>query len=168
LLALLIVIPSALLGGLMYLYSLQPQYSGRLTLAGLQEEVEVSLANDTHMVYAQPSVWYEAHLECPGFGFYGNHAAGVPFALIGHNHFAAWGLTMFEKDDVDFNKERLNPENPNQVWFIDHWDDLKIRQETIRVKGSKNVNFEVRSSRQGPILNEVDDTVAQTGSDLVG
>ena len=41
LLTLLIIIPAALLGGLMYLYSLQPQYSGRLTLAGLQEEVEV-------------------------------------------------------------------------------------------------------------------------------
>jgi penicillin G amidase len=28
--------------------------------------------NDTHMGYAQPSVWYEAHLEYPGFKFYGN------------------------------------------------------------------------------------------------
>ena len=41
LLGLLIIIPAALLGGLMYLYSLQPQYSGRLNLAGLREEVEV-------------------------------------------------------------------------------------------------------------------------------
>ncbi len=41
LLALLIIIPAALLGGLMYLYSLQPQYSGRLPLAGLQQEVEI-------------------------------------------------------------------------------------------------------------------------------
>jgi penicillin amidase len=41
LLVLLILIPSLLLGGLMYLYSLQPQYSGRLKLTGLQDEVEV-------------------------------------------------------------------------------------------------------------------------------
>jgi penicillin amidase len=128
---------------------------------------KVIFANDTHMPYAQPSVWYEAHLECPGFSFYGNHAAGVPFGLIGHNRFAAWGLTMFENDDVDFYKERINPENPNQVWFIDHWEDLKIRQETIRVKGAKNVDFRVRSSRHGPILNEVDDLVAQSGNDPV-
>ena len=40
-LALLIMIPAALLGGLIYLYSLQPQYAGRLRLAGLQQEVEV-------------------------------------------------------------------------------------------------------------------------------
>jgi len=136
--------------------------SGKKTKSG-----KVIFANDTHMAYSQPSVWYEAHLECPGFSFYGNHAAGVPFALIGHNRFAAWGLTMFENDDVDFYKERLNPENPNQVWFIDHWEDLKIRLETIKVKGGKNVTFKVRSSRHGPILNEVDDMVAQTGSDPV-
>jgi len=131
------------------------------------ESGQVIFANDTHMAYSQPSVWYEAHLECPGFSFYGNHAAGLPFALIGHNRFSAWGLTMFENDDVDFYKERLNPENPNQVWFIDHWEDLTIRPETIKVKGGQNVNFEVRSSRHGPILNEVDDAVARTGSDPV-
>jgi penicillin amidase len=136
--------------------------SGKNTDSG-----KVIFANDTHMDYAQPSVWYEAHLESPGFSFYGNHAAGFPFALIGHNRFAAWGLTMFENDDVDFYKERLNPENPNQVWFIDHWEELKIRQETIKVKGAGSVIFEVRSSRHGPILNEVDDMVAQTGSDPV-
>ena len=136
--------------------------SGKKTKSG-----KVIFANDTHMAYSQPSVWYEAHLEYPGFSFYGNHAAGVPFALIGHNRFAAWGLTMFENDDVDFYKERLNPENPNQVWFIDHWEDLKIRQETIMVKGGEKIIFKVRSSRHGPILNEVDDMVAQTGSDPV-
>jgi penicillin amidase len=136
--------------------------SGKNTKSG-----KVMFANDTHMMYGQPSIWYEAHLECPGFSFYGNHAAGIPFALIGHNRFAAWGLTMFENDDVDFYKERLNPQNRNQVWFIDHWEDLKLRQETIKVKGGKDVIFEVRSSRHGPILNEVDDMVAQTGSDPV-
>ena len=67
---------------------------------------KVLFANDTHMTYAQPSVWFEAHLECPGFSFYGNHAAGIPYALIGHNRFAAWGLTMFENDDVDFSGKR--------------------------------------------------------------
>src|SRR5690606_20575113 len=35
-------------------------------------------ANDTHIAYASPSVWYEAHLEYPGFSFYGNFLAGVP------------------------------------------------------------------------------------------
>ena len=136
--------------------------SGSKTKSG-----KVIFANDAHMAYSQPSVWFEAHLEGPGFSFYGNHLAGVPFARIGHNRFAAWGLTMLENDDVDFYKERINPENPNQVWFVDHGEDLTIRRETINVKGQKDVVFEVRTSRQGPILNEVDHRVAQTGSDPV-
>ena len=131
------------------------------------ESGQVIFANDTHMAYSQPSVWYEAHLECPGFSFYGNHIAGLPFALIGHNRFSAWGLTMFQNDDVDFYRERLNPENPNQVWFVDHWEDLKIRQESIKVKGGREISFKVHSSRHGPLLNQVDDRIAQTVSDPV-
>ena len=136
--------------------------SGRKTKSG-----KVIFANDTHMLYSQPSFWYEAHLEYPGFSLYGYHAAGIPFALIGHNRYLAWGLTMFENDDVDFYKERPNPDNANQVWFVDRWEDLEIRQETIKVKGGKPVDFEVRISRHGPILNEVDDAVANTGADPV-
>ncbi len=131
--------------------------SGEKTQSG-----KVLFVNDTHMMYSQPSVWYEAHLECPGFSFYGNHAAGIPFALIGHSRFAAWGLTMFENDDVDFYTERANPDNPNQVWVDDHWEDLKIRPETIKVKGGDDVDFEVRISRHGPIISDIDEALART------
>jgi penicillin amidase len=136
--------------------------SGKKTRSGA-----AIFANDTHMEYSQPSVWYEAHLEGPGFSFYGNHAAGLPFGIIGHNRFMAWGLTMFENDDVDFYKERVNPDNPDQVWAADHWADLKIRQETIKVKGADDVVFAVRISRHGPIINPVDDVAAQNGDDPV-
>src|SRR5690606_19402240 len=37
------------------------------------------LVNDTHIGFSQPAVWYEAHLEYPGFSFYGHHLAGLPF-----------------------------------------------------------------------------------------
>lgn len=36
----LIVISSAMISGIIYLQSLQPSYSGRLTLSGLREEIE--------------------------------------------------------------------------------------------------------------------------------
>jgi penicillin amidase len=136
--------------------------SGNKTKSG-----KVIFANDTHMMYSQPSVWYEAHLECPGFSFYGNHAAGFPFALIGHNRSLAWGLTMFENDDVDFYRERANPTNPNQVWVDDHWENLSIRKETLHVRDAQDVVFNVRTSRHGPILNDVDAVVRQTGGDPV-
>ncbi|GIV37881.1 MAG: penicillin amidase [Cyclobacteriaceae bacterium] len=113
------------------------------------------LANDTHIGYAQPAVWYEAHIEYPGFGFYGHHLAGIPFGLLGNNRFCGFGLTMFENDDVDFFSEKVNPENPDEVWYIDHWEKLAARQETIKVKGGREVVFTVRSSRHGPIINGI-------------
>lgn len=127
----------------------------------------VLFANDTHMAYAQPAVWYEAHLESPGFSLYGNHAAGIPFALVGHTRRTAWGLTMFENDDVDFFRERRHPEDPDQVWVDDHWERLQLREEVIAVKGRDAVHHTVRSSRHGPILSDVGAAAVDGGGDPV-
>ena len=116
---------------------------------------KVLFANDTHIAYAQPAVWFEAHLVYSGYSIYGNYLAGVPFALLGHNSNIAWGLTMFENDDLDMFYERLNPDNPNQVWFKDHWEDLQIINEKIKVKGDSTIDFTIKVSRHGPIMNEV-------------
>ncbi|MCI0752019.1 MAG: penicillin acylase family protein, partial [Flammeovirgaceae bacterium] len=113
------------------------------------------LANDTHIGFGQPTVWYEAHLEYPGFSFYGHHIAGIPFGLLGNNRFAGWGLTMFENDDSDFFVETVNPDNINQVKFKDQWKDLKTRKEIIKVKNKPDVELEVRSSRHGSLINGI-------------
>src|SRR6478735_11750264 len=52
------------------------------------------LANDTHIGFGQPAVWYEAHMEYPGNSFYGHHIAGIPFGILGNNRFCGWGFTM--------------------------------------------------------------------------
>lgn len=136
--------------------------AGQKTASG-----QVLLANDTHILFTQPSVWYEAHLEYPGVSFYGFHAAGIPFGLVGRNRSVAWGLTMLHNDDVDFYRERSNPNNADQVWVDDHWEDLAVRTETIRVRNAEDVTFEVRESRHGPLLNSVDETLAATTSDPI-
>ena len=51
--------------------------SGEKTKSG-----KVFFANDAHIGFGQPSVWYEAHLEYPGFSLYGNFIAGMPFAIF--------------------------------------------------------------------------------------
>ncbi len=124
--------------------------SGSKTRSG-----KVMLSNDTHIGYAQPSVWYDAHIEFPGQSFYGQFLAGIPFALLGHTRHTAWGITMFENDNLDMYREKRNPDNPNQVWFKDHWEDLKVVHEKIKVKGGKTVDFDVKFSRHGSLMNEV-------------
>ena len=123
---------------------------------------KVLFSNDTHIKFAQPSVWYEAHLEYPEGSHYGNYLAAVPFPPLGHNRHHAIGLTMLENDDIDFYIEKPNPDNPNQVWFVDKWEDMDIRQETIKVKGAEDVVFEVKTTRHGPIVNEALEDLART------
>ncbi|CAN5433676.1 penicillin acylase family protein [soil metagenome] len=113
------------------------------------------LANDTHIGFAQPAVWYEAQIEYPGFSMYGHHLAGIPFALLGTNQFCGWGLTMFENDDTDFFIETTKPDNPDQVKFGDTWEAVISREEIIKVKGQDDVIVSVKSTRHGPIINGI-------------
>ncbi|TDQ19282.1 penicillin amidase [Algoriphagus boseongensis] len=124
--------------------------SGSRTKSG-----KVLFANDTHIGFAAPSVWFEAHLEYPGFSFYGNHLAGVPFGLVGHSRRHSVGLTMFENDDQDFFQEKLNPANPNEIVIGDSIFPITSRKEIIQVKGQASIEFEVRETVHGPIMNPV-------------
>jgi penicillin G amidase len=116
---------------------------------------EVLFLNDTHIGFAQPSVWYEAHIEYPGFSFYGNHLAGMPFGLVGHTREHSIGLTMFENDDQDFFEEKLNPNNSEQTLYGDEFRPLTKRTEKIPVKGKESVSIEIVESVHGPIMNGV-------------
>ncbi|TFV97442.1 penicillin acylase family protein [Algoriphagus kandeliae] len=124
--------------------------SGSKTKSG-----KVIFANDTHIGFSSPSVWYEAHLEYPGFSFYGNHLAGVPFGLVGHSRHHSVGLTMFENDDQDFFEVELNPNNPNEYRFGEEYLPFTSRQEKIPVKDQEPVDFEIKETIHGPVMNSV-------------
>ncbi|TVZ14010.1 penicillin amidase [Maribacter sp. MAR_2009_72] len=120
---------------------------------------KVIFANDPHIGFAQPSVWYEAHIETPSYTKYGYHIAGIPFPLLGHNREIAYGLTMFENDDVDFYYERPNPTNKDQYWAQDGFVDYEIVEKTIKVKDAQAVNFKYRKTVHGPVLNGIADQI---------
>jgi len=113
------------------------------------------LANDTHIKYAQPAVWYEAYIEYPGFNLYGYYLAGVPFAVVGHNDHYGWGVTIFPFDNMDLYAEKQNPENNNQYWQQDHWENYRTVLHGIKVKGDTTVQFKIRFTNHGPLLNDV-------------
>nr|WP_024309918.1 penicillin acylase family protein [Pseudomonas sp. P818] len=112
------------------------------------------LAGDPHIRFSLPAVWYEAHLQAPGYELYGYHHALIPSAMLGHNRDFAWSLTMFQNDDLDLIAERVNPDNANQVWYQGNWVDLQQRTETIQVKGAEPVQITLRRSPHGPIIND--------------
>lgn len=122
---------------------------------------KVLFNNDTHIGFSSPPVWFEAHIEYPGFSFYGNHLAGIPFGLVGHTRHHSVGLTMFENDDQDFFEEKLNPANPNEILVGDSIFPITSRKEIIKVKGQEPVEFEIRETIHGPIMNPVSKEIAE-------
>lgn len=123
--------------------------SGRLSASG-----KPLLANDPHIGFAVPAVWYEAHIRTPEHEVYGHFLGGIPFPLLGHTPHHAWGLTMLMNDEIDFYREQLNPENPMQVRVGDRWQDLEVHEEVIKVRHQEDRLIRLRSSRHGPIIND--------------
>jgi len=124
--------------------------SGRKTASG-----KPILAGDPHIGFTAPGAWYEAHLKTPGFEIYGHHQALSPFAVLGHNQKFGWSLTMFQNDDVDLVQLKNHPTQAHTIWHEGRWVELSARQETIRVRGGATVDFTVRHSPYGPVLNSL-------------
>ena len=116
---------------------------------------KVIFANDPHIGFSQPSVWYQSHIKTPDYEMYGYSLALTPFPLLGHNRDYAYGLTMFENDDVDFYIEKNNPENLNEYVTPAGFSTYKTVQKTIKIKGAPDSTFTVKISRHGPIMNSL-------------
>ncbi|HCE55512.1 MAG TPA: penicillin acylase family protein [Lutibacter sp.] len=123
---------------------------------------KVLFANDPHIAYSQPAVWYEAHIVTPDYEMYGYHLAGVPFPLLGHNRKYAYGLTMFENDDIDFYKEENDPTDNTKYKTSTGFETYKTLTKTIKVKDADDVTITVRNSRHGPIMNDALEAITQT------
>lgn len=123
------------------------------------ENGAVLFANDPHIGFAQPSVWYEAHVSTPTYEKYGYHLAGVPFPMLGHNRDLAYGMTMFENDDVDFYYEEEHPENSNQYKTKSGWATYEIVSKKIKVKDGEDVDFSFKKTAHGPVLNQIADQI---------
>ena len=114
---------------------------------------KVIFANDPHIGFSQPCTWYEAHISTPDYEMYGYYLAGTPFPLLGHNRNYAYGLTMFENDDLDLFQEEENPANNNQYKTVGGYKNYTIRQKIIKVKDSASVTLNIKESIHGPIMN---------------
>ncbi|HEU0126980.1 MAG TPA: penicillin acylase family protein, partial [Flavobacterium sp.] len=116
---------------------------------------KVIFANDPHIGFSQPATWYEAHLLTPQHELYGCYLAGTPFPLLAHNRNYAYGLTMFENDDIDFYQEKNKAGDVTQYQTPTGFSKYETRKKVIKVKDSSDVVLTVKSSRHGPIMNDL-------------
>ncbi len=140
-----------------------PQFIGSnswVIAPGKTKNGSVILANDPHIGFAQPSVWYEAHVSTPTYEKYGYHLAGVPFPLLGHDRNLAYGITMFENDDVDFYYEETNPADSTQYKIPGGWKAYEYVTKEIKVKDSAAVRFSFKKTIHGPVINGIAEQVS--------
>jgi penicillin amidase len=112
------------------------------------------LANDMHLGFSVPSIWYMADLRAPGFHCAGVTLAGFPFIIAGHNEHVAWGFTAEMADVQDLYVEKLDGKGNYQV-ADGSWKPMAIDHEVIHVRGGKDVTLDVASTDHGPIVNPI-------------
>ncbi len=116
---------------------------------------KVIFANDPHIGFSQPSVWYEAHISTPTYEKYGYHLGGVPFPLLAHDRKLAYGMTMFENDDVDFFYEEIHPSDENKYKAQEGWSNYETVLKTIKIKDSTDYVFTFKKTEHGPVMNGI-------------
>ncbi|QCK13917.1 penicillin acylase family protein [Mangrovivirga cuniculi] len=112
-------------------------------------------ANDPHISFSQPAIWYEAHIITPEFNFYGSHLPGVPFGIIGHTEHHSWGFTMFENDDMDLYLGKSVSDKSYQ--YRNEEIEYEIINEEFKIKDEEPVNKNYRKTVHGVVINDVVD-----------
>ena len=113
------------------------------------------LANDPHLGFRAPGLWYLARLKAPGLDVSGATTPGVPFHILGHNGRIAWGLTNGGSDAADLYLERLSGSKPGHYDTPDGPRPFVRRTETIRVRGGDPVDHVVRETVRGPVISDI-------------
>ncbi len=113
------------------------------------------LANDPHLPFSMPNLWYLARVDTPGGVLAGATVPGAPFFIVGHNGRIAWGMTTTQSDTCDLFRERAAPDNPGEYVTPTGPLPFEGRVERIRIKDEESEALIVRTTRHGPVLSDV-------------
>ncbi len=112
------------------------------------------LANDTHLGFSTPGIWYLVRVETPDETLSGVSSAGEPMVILGHNRRIAWGFTTTGGDVEDLFAEKLDPNDASHYLAPDGSLPFTTREEQIKVRDGAPVNLTIRSTRHGPVVSE--------------
>lgn len=123
---------------------------------GRTESGRPILANDPHLGFSAPNLWYFARIVTPELTLVGVTVPGVPFHLLGHNGRIAWGLTTTYADTQDLFIEEVGPDG-RTYRTPDGWAAFETRTETLGVRFGDPVEMTVRRTRHGPVVSDLFD-----------
>ena len=110
------------------------------------------LANDPHLGFSAPAIWYLARLELATGGVIGGTIPGVPIVLTGRSNDLGWGITSAYLDDQDVFIEKLNPENPEEYKTPNGYKAFETRRSIIKINDENPVTLTLRWTENGPVL----------------
>ena len=140
------------------------------------------LANDPHLNFTSPILWYLARLEIAISGIASSYDTGSgngpqkqtlqqkthpysvlagatvpgnPLFIIGHNKKIAWGMTSTGADVQDVFIERIDPQNSSQYLTPEGARLFSSHEEIIRV-GDRIETITIRRTRNGPVISDLD------------
>ena len=110
------------------------------------------LANDPHLGFTAPAIWYLARLELETGGVIGGTIPGMPVVLTGRSADLGWGLTTAYVDDQDVYIEELNPENTEEYRTPDGFKKFRKRSSIINIADADPITVTLRWTDNGPVL----------------
>jgi penicillin amidase len=112
------------------------------------------IANDPHLAYRAPGIWYAAVIKSPQWNPAGVTLPGVPGIVIGKNDNISWTLTNIMTDETDFYFETLD--SSRTKYLLDgSWNDLIIVEDTIYTKEGIKEPIEIKYTHRGPIISNI-------------
>jgi penicillin amidase len=123
------------------------------------------LANDPHLGFSAPIMWYLAEIVTPDLNIRGATVPGVPFHILGANTKIAWGITSTQADTEDLFVEKISTNDSTMYAGVDDERQFDILNEVIKIKGKDDLPITIRSSHHGPIISDIREDIRQLGDD---
>ncbi|QIZ76169.1 penicillin acylase family protein [Ferrimonas lipolytica] len=108
-------------------------------------------ANDPHISYSSPQVWYEAQIHTPERVLYGHYLPGLPIPLLGQTPQRVWGLTMLLNDDADLYQLTITD---NGYQIDDEVAQMDLIDELIEIKGGESLHYQRQVTAFGPRVDQ--------------
>jgi penicillin G amidase len=109
------------------------------------------LANDMHLEFSMPSIWYMVHLTAPELNVSGVSLPGVPCVMVGHNDRVAWGITNLQADVQDLYIEKFDPRTGRYL-YKGQMEQARLEREMIPVRNGTPVEMVQWITRHGPVM----------------